>query len=269
MIEVCATCGVETAPDHPEVSPICADERQYVPASGQRWTNLATLRAEGLRVAIADLEPDLWGLRANGVGIGQTSLVVRTPAGVVLWDPVGFLDEAAVDFVRGLGTVLAVVASHPHMFGVQVEWGRALDAPVLVNARDAHWVQRPDARIQLTDGTRELAPGLLLHRLGGHFAGSQVLEWRAGAEGRGVLLSSDTINVNADRATATFMRSYPNRIPLSAEVTMRLADAVQTMPVDRAVNNFATVLPRDAKEAILRSAERQVGWMTGRFDAYC
>ena len=65
VIELCATCGVETAPDHPEACPICADERQYVPASGQRWTNLAALRAEGLRVAIADLEPDLWGLRGR------------------------------------------------------------------------------------------------------------------------------------------------------------------------------------------------------------
>ena len=70
-----------------------------------------------------------------------------------------------------------------------------------------------------------IAPGLTLHRLGGHFPGSTVLHWAAGAGGRGVLLSSDTIHANPDRATVTFLRSYPNRIPLSPAVVERIAGA--------------------------------------------
>ena len=34
----CATCGVEHGPDLPEVCPICADERQWVPEGGQAWS---------------------------------------------------------------------------------------------------------------------------------------------------------------------------------------------------------------------------------------
>ena len=34
----CRTCAVEYAEPLPDVCPICADERQYVPATGQAWT---------------------------------------------------------------------------------------------------------------------------------------------------------------------------------------------------------------------------------------
>src|SRR3712207_7034738 len=45
----------------------------------------------------------------------------RTPSGNLLWDPIGFLDDDVVARVRELGGAAAIVASHPHMFGVQVE----------------------------------------------------------------------------------------------------------------------------------------------------
>lgn len=266
---ICATCGVEAGADVPEVCPICADERQWVPASGQRWTTLRELAAAGVTVRVTQLEDRLWGLTAPGHGIAQTGLVVRTPDGVVLWDPPGFIDDEAVAFVLELGTVRAVVASHPHMYGVQVEWARALDSRVLVNHRDRQWLQRDDERVDIIDGTHELAPDLQLHRLGGHFAGSQVLEWRGGAAGSGTLLSADTIMVNPDLRSTSFMRSYPNRIPLSPEVTMRLAEAAHGMAIDRCINNFGMVIVRDARAAIMRSAERQVAWMMGRLDEDC
>lgn len=269
MTIICATCGVEAAEGPPATCPICADERQYVPAAGQRWTSLAELRESGQQIRISELEPDLWGLNAPRHGIGHTALVVRSNDDVVLWDPIGYLDDVTVDFVSGLGRTRAVVASHPHMYGVQVDWGEALDALVLVNARDQHWVQRRDDRLQVVDGTVRLLPDLILHRLGGHFAGSQVLEWSGGAGGRGTLLASDTIGVNPDRKTVAFLRSYPNRIPLSADVTMRLARAVQDMHFDRCVNNFGGVLEADAKDAIMRSAERHVAWVSGVNDADC
>lgn len=269
MTIICATCGVETGPQPPATCPICADERQYVPADGQRWTSLDELQDSGQQIKISELEPDLWGLKAPGHGIGHTALVVRSGDDVVLWDPIGYLDDETVEFVRGLGRAKAVIASHPHMYGVQIEWGAVLDAPVLINARDQQWVQRQDDRLEVVDGTVQLLPNLVLHRLGGHFAGSQVLEWTSGADGRGTLLASDTIGVNPDRTTVAFLRSYPNRIPLSADVTMRLARAVQSMHFDRCVNNFGGVLDADAKAAIMRSAERHVAWVTGANDADC
>ncbi|MGO1288717.1 MAG: MBL fold metallo-hydrolase [Cellulosimicrobium funkei] len=264
---ICRTCAVEHA-ERPAVCAICADERQWVPATGQAWTTLAELAAAGERLVLEELEPDLFGLTSEpSVGIGQQAKVVRTPAGTLLWDPPGYVDDAAVEQVRALGPVVAIAASHPHMFGVQVEWSRALgDVPVLVAEADAPWVARPDPVVETWTGGREVLPGVVLSQPGGHFPGSAVVHWAAGADGRGVLLSGDTIFANPDRTSVSFMRSYPNRIPLSAAVVLRVAERVARRPFERLYNNFEGVIPADARAVVLRSAQRHAAWVRGDFD---
>jgi hypothetical protein len=264
---ICATCGVEHA-EPVGTCPICADERQWVPADGQRWTTLAELTAAGHRVRVNELEPDLLGLTVEPkVGIGQQSHLVTTPAGSLLWDLADYIDDAAVARIRERGPVLAIASSHPHMFGVQVQWSRALGGvPVLVCEPQLEWVQRPDPAIQSWRERVELAPGLTLLEVGGHFAGSSVVHWEAGADGRGVLLTSDTIHANPDRATVTFLRSYPNRIPLSRAVVERITSVVEPLGFDRLYDNFGRMIDGDAAGAVRRSADRYVGWVTGAHD---
>jgi glyoxylase-like metal-dependent hydrolase (beta-lactamase superfamily II) len=264
---VCETCGVEHA-EAVGVCVICADERQWVPADGQKWATLEELAQAGRRVQLTGLEPDLFGITVEPkVGIGQQTHLVRTRAGNLLWDPVGYLDDEAVNRVRELGVVTAIAASHPHMFGVQVEWSRALGGvSVLVSEADVEWVQRLDSAITTWSGRYEVAPGLTLHQLGGHFPGSSVVHWTAGAGGKGVLLVSDTLHVNADRATVTFLRSYPNRIPLSPAVVQRITRAVMQLPFDRLYDNFGRTVGSGAAAAVRRSAERYCGWVRGDFD---
>ena len=266
-VVLCATCGVEHVEPTGECA-ICADERQWMPVTGQAWTSLRELREEGHRVVFEDLEPGLLGLQVEpSVGIGQQAHLVSTPHGSVLWDVPPFLDRPAVDRIHALGPVLAIVASHPHMFGVQSAWSHALEqAPILVCEPLLEWVQRPDAAIAGWRARHEFAPGLVLHELGGHFIGSSVLHWADGAEGRGVLFSSDTIHGNPDGTTVTFMRSYPNRIPLSAAVAERLAAAVSGLPFERLYDNFGRGPKQDAAGAVQRSAERHARWVRGEFD---
>lgn len=264
---VCETCGVEHA-EAVGVCAICADERQWVPPDGQKWATLEELARAGRRVHVAALEPDLFGITAEPkIGIGQQTHLVRTRAGNLLWDPVGYLDDEAVNRVLELGDVMAIAASHPHMFGVQVEWSKALGGvPVLVSEADVDWVQRPDPAIMTWTGRYELGSGLTLHQVGGHFPGSSVVHWTAGAGGKGVLLVSDTIHANPDRATVTFLRSYPNRIPLSPAVVQRITRLVTQLPFDRLYDNFGRTIDAGAATAVSRSAERYSGWVRGDFD---
>jgi hypothetical protein len=266
-MRVCETCGVEHA-EPVGVCEICADERQWVPADGQKWATLGELSAAGRRVQLVELEPDLFGITAEPkVGIGQQTHLVRTLAGNLLWDPIGYLDDEAVKRVRELGDVSAIAASHPHMFGVQVEWSKALGGvSVLVSEADAEWVRRPDPLIKTWSGRYEVAPGLTLHQVGGHFPGSSVVHWTAGAGGEGVLLVSDTIHANPDRATVTFLRSYPNRIPLSPSVVERITGVVGQLRFDRLYDNFGRTIETGAAAAVSRSADRYCGWIRGAFD---
>ena len=268
VIWICETCAVETADQErpPELCEICDDERQWVPEGGSRWTSEEAQRSNGAHIVISAVEPQLWGLRVEPtIGIGQQMMVVRTPEGTVLFDCLGYVDDAAVEFVRGLGPTLAIGASHPHMYGVQTQWAQALDVPVLIAERDREWVRRTE-RVEFYDDRREVAPGLTLHRVGGHFRGQAVLEWATGNEGKGVLLAGDAIFTNPDRRTVSFMRSYPNRLPLSGNVVQRLAGQVEQLHFDRLYNNFGAVVPQDAKAIIRYSADRHTAWVRGDHD---
>lgn len=264
---ICATCAVEHA-TRLELCAICADERQWTPAEGQRWTTLTELAAAGHRTVMTELEPNLLGIEADPtVGIGQQLKVVVTPEGLLLWDPIGFLDAAAVERIRSLGEVRAIAASHPHMYGVQVEWSRALGgAEVLVAEADRSWVAREDPVVRAWSGELEVLPGVMLSQPGGHFPGSTVVHWAAGAEGRGVLLAGDTVFANPDRVSVAFMRSYPNHFPLSSAVTERVARHLESYAFDRLYGNFANVIPTDARAVVRHSADRHIAWACGDHD---
>jgi len=168
--------------------------------------------------------------------------------------------------VRREGEVVAIVASHPHMFGAQVEWSRALGGvPVLVNRADARWLAREDDAVRFWSGQVAPVPGVVIHQIGGHFPGNAVATW-TGADGRGVLLCGDTIGPNPDRQTVAFMRSYPNRIPLSGAVAQRVARDVLRLEFDRIYGNFGNKIPRDGKQAVRYSADRHAAWVRGDHD---
>ncbi len=265
---LCATCGVENDIDR-EACSICADERQYLPREGQGWTSLAERAAEGCRIEITELEPDCYALHATPrADIGQSALLVRTPSGNLLWDVPGYLDEVTAQAVRELGGVAAVMASHPHMYGCQLEWARAFGATVHVAEADRQWVRRwgDDGEIVPWSEPFDVLPGLRATQLGGHFPGSAVVEWAAGAEGRGVLLAGDTVKAVPAEGWVTFMRSFPNLIPLSAGVVTRVADAVAELTFDRLYDNFALSVQSDARAVVLRSARRYAAWVRGDYD---
>jgi glyoxylase-like metal-dependent hydrolase (beta-lactamase superfamily II) len=84
-----------------------------------------------------------------------------------------------------------------NFFSSMVEWSRAFDnAPIYLHADLRKYVMRPDPAIVYWDGqTKSLGEDLTLIRCGGHFKGSTVLHWSDGADGRGALLTGDTIYV--------------------------------------------------------------------------
>ena len=265
---ICATCG-NHYPENgspPRACVICADERQWVPASGQRWTTAGELAAAGHRSDVREVEPGLLGIGVDPpVAIGQRALLVRTAEGNLLWDPPGYLDEAAVAAVADAGGLRAVTASHPHFYGSMASWSQAFDADVLVPAADAGWLTCPPERPPVTwSGTREILPGVTLVQCGGHFPGSSVVHWAEGAGGAGVLLSGDTIFVTPGEDRVTFVRSAPNRLPLPERDVRRVVEAVRPYRFDRIYGGWwEPVLRRDAKAVVERSAGRYIQWLRG------
>lgn len=258
---ICVTCGNQyPATEKPPIHClICEDERQYVNPKGQAWTTLADLQRKYHNV-VSLLEPGLTEIATEPkFAIGQRALLVQGPEGNVLWDCVSLIDDATIETITALGGVSAVAMSHPHMFGSMVELSHAFgNAPIHLNADFEQWIQRPDPVIKFWKGeSYTLDEGVTLHRCGGHFTGSTVLLWPEGAEGRGVLLSSDTLHVTPDRRHVSFMYSYPNYIPLSATTVDRVVTTVMQLKFDRIYSHFHHLdIESDAKSVVQRSAER-------------
>jgi hypothetical protein len=265
---ICKTCGVQFAATDtpPERCPICDDERQYIGHSGQQWTTLAALQTDAHNV-IKPVAPGLTGIGTHpGFAIGQRALLVQTPAGNVLWDCISLLDDPTIAAVRTLGGIAAIAISHPHFYSSMVEWSHAFDAPIYLHADDRQWVMRPDPAIVFWEGeTHSLMDGVTLVRCGGHFAGSAALHWAAGGEGRGALLTGDTLQVVSDRRFVTFMYSYPNSIPLPAAAIRRIVGAVEPFAFDTLYGGWwDRIVAPDAKGAVARSAERYIAAISGQ-----
>jgi hypothetical protein len=62
------------------------------------------------------------------------------------------------------------------------------------------------------------------------------------------------------------MRSYPNRIPLSAAVVERVTRALEELAFDRLYDNFGKTIDTDARAVVRRSSDRYIGWVSGDFD---
>jgi glyoxylase-like metal-dependent hydrolase (beta-lactamase superfamily II) len=260
---ICTTCGVGYAEtDAPrEVCLICADDRQYVNAHGQSWTTLDELQEDHVN-DLREVEPGLLGIGSSPqIAIGERALVIQRPDGGVMWDCTPLITDAALGAIKAKGGVRAIAISHPHFYATMVDWSRALGGvPIYLHEDNRDWVMRPDSAIEFWSGeSKRLAEGITLVRTGGHFPGSTVLHWADGANGKGVLMTGDSIMVVPDRRWVSFMYSFPNLVPLNARTVEAIVKSVRAYQFDRLYSGWwDRVLDRDAKAAVQRSAERYI-----------
>jgi hypothetical protein len=266
-IHICSACGT-SYPDTAQPPPrclICDDERQYVPSSGQAWTTPAKL-ARGHVNGWRQLGADLFEIHTHpNFAIGQRALLLRTPGGNILWDCIALLDDATEALVRALGGLRAIAISHPHYYTCMQDWARRFECPVHLHAADADWIMRPDAMIRRWDGeTLEIADGVTLLRLGGHFAGGTVLHWAGGADRPGAILSGDILQVAADTRRVSFLWSYPNMMPLPAATIRRIAGTLAPWRFERIYGAFpGRQVMDDGAAAVQRSAARYIELLDG------
>ena len=257
---ICTACGMQYAENEkpPAQCAICEEERQYVPPRGQSWTTLQALSQSHMN-SMREYEPGVIGIGATpNFAIGQRAILVQTPGGNVLWDCIAPLDRATVTMIEGLGGIDAIAISHPHFYTTMVEWAHAFETTIHLNAADRAWIMRPDPAIFLWEGdTFKLWDGVTLIRCGGHFEGGSVLHWAGGAGGRGVVCSGDILTVCTDRKWLSFMRSYPNFIPLSAREVAHIGKAMAPYSFDALYGHyFDRVIAKDAKTVLEKSIAR-------------
>jgi len=265
---ICKTCGVqyESSIEVPEQCLICTEGRQYVSSFGQSWTTLDNMQqSKEFKNEILLEENGLYSIATKpNFAIGQTAYLIQTEGFNVLWDCIAYLDKQTIEYIDKLGGIQAVALSHPHYYSTQVEWAEAFDVPIYIHEDDKEWVMRPSDKIIFWSGdSLELHKGIVLHRLGGHFRGGAVLEWKDGNNQKGILLTGDVIRVVADRQWVSFMYSYPNFIPLPASKVQEISSLVKELKFDRLYDAFHRIVKKDANESVQKSAKRYIEALSG------
>lgn len=259
MITLCKTCGTsyDLTAGHPQHCPICEDERQYVPVSGQAWVAPSALHAG---------HANKWRQHAPGLlsvesvpdfAIGQRAFMVQSAEGNILWDCIANLDDATKAIVTALGGLKAIAISHPHYYSTMQDWAAEFDAPIYLHADDKAWIQRESPHIRLWEGeTLDINNHVQLLRLGGHFAGGSVLLHK---ENHGVLLTGDIIQVAPGAGSVSFMWSYPNMLPLSAQTVADIAHRLKDVRFDALYGAFeGKNIPENAAEIVQQSARKYI-----------
>ena len=76
------------------------------------------------------------------------------------------------------------------------------------------------------------------------------------------MLSGDIIQVSADRKSVSFMRSYPNFIPLGPAGVRRIAGAAAPYAYERVYGAWwDRAIMADGKHAVTHSVERALHWL--------
>lgn len=265
---ICETCGVQygLSEQEPENCTICNEERQYVNPNGQKWTTLDNMIEQGNWINMIHSEEEgLYSIHTTPeFAIAQTAYLVKANGFNLLWDCVTYLDPATIVDIKTLGGIDAIALSHPHYYSAQVEWAEAFDAKIYIHEDDRQWVARPSERIVFWSGdVLELHNEVVIHRVGGHFKGAAIAQWRSGSEGKGVVLAGDIIRVVGDRKWVTFMYSYPNFIPLPSKTVQSIAGHMKGVQFNRIYDAFHRIVPEHAEESVQKSAKRYIAALNG------
>ncbi|KAL3437362.1 beta-lactamase-like protein [Aspergillus tetrazonus] len=285
---ICSTCGTQypTASTLPSCK-ICDDPRQYVPPTGQSWTTLRALQNSQDPKYKNIFTPDaIHGESLISIhtepkqAIGQRAYLCRTHSPGksrpfnVLWDCIAYIDEFTITRINELGGIDAIVISHPHYYTTHLVWAEIFDCPVYLSSEDEEWaVMKGDKQVFFGESSLSFAPSgnyggddgradIIVLKTGGHFPGSTVLWWRP----LKTLLIADTIAVvpsgrywvdrPAGTASFTFMWSYPNMIPLSADDVHGIWKAIKHTEFDITRGAFIGMeTDTDSKKRLLDSAQ--------------
>lgn len=258
---ICTTCGTQygSLVTGDRLCPICLDERQYIPESGQAWTTLENLKTVH-SVHTKKLHQQLYELKiVPSFAIGQRALLVLAPSGNILWDCIALLDEPTIAFIRSLGGLKAMAFSHPHYYTTMNVWADEFNCPIYIHQKDESWIFNRGEKVQLWQGIEKgLWDGIRLINIGGHFPGSSILHVPF-LSAKGTILCGDTFYISPSKQHMAPMYSYPNKIPLPLQEVGRIRASMEPIMFDSMFGfyDFQNVY-ENARDILLASLGRYV-----------
>ena len=205
---ICRTCGVQypdtaaPAGGLPDLPGRAAVRRAGGASSGRPWTSCKRPREQ-----LREEEPDLLGDGSTRRRHRPAGAAGAHAGGNVLWDCVPCSTTPRRDDPPSSAASPRSACRTRTSTG-STSIADAFDAPCTSPRGPAVGPAAITAGGALRRRGRPV-PGLTIARIGGHFDGAAVLHWPAGSEGRGALLTGDTMTVVQDRAWVTSCGATP------------------------------------------------------------
>jgi hypothetical protein len=237
----CTNCGHWQrwfAHTPPPSCPVCSDVRNELPVDGfefLRETEVDALVTTSWREAVPGVT-EFWCDPV--VGLGSHGWVLETSDGLLGFEAAPWYSADALAELRRRGGLRVLASSHVHGFGGLWQLQDELDPPVVsVGVHDLTWTKAFRVTWPADDRT-ELAPGITLHRTGGHFPGHSVLH---DAE-RGLLFCGDSLKIDLDEdgnaAALSAHKAFHAQIPLSRAELHSMREIVGQLEFDTVFSPF-------------------------------
>ncbi|MGF1502763.1 MAG: MBL fold metallo-hydrolase [Paracoccaceae bacterium] len=236
----CANCGhwqIWFADREPLGCPICMDTRNALPEDG--WDFKTEAFAETtFTTSWRQVDDDLWAFTARPkFGLGATGWLTTRDDGNVMFESCPWYSADALEQIRSLGGIRALAASHPHGYGALWQLQRVF-APILTIHRADIPYSKAFRVTWPADDVHEIAPGLTLHHVGGHYEGHSVLHDMANRR----LFVGDSLKIDQTEfgvSTAiSCHKAYHYEIPLSHGELARYVEVFRQLPFQTAITPF-------------------------------
>lgn len=237
----CSNCGHwQIWFDHqmPLSCPVCSDTRNALPADGWDFRTEEDAKVTFIN-SWAEVAPGLWGFSASPkFGLGATGWLLQREDGNVAFEGCPYYQPDAIAKIAELGGIRVLAASHPHGYGALWQLQREFDPIVTIHRGDIPYSKAFRVNCP-ADDLHEVAPGLTMHHVGGHYEGHAVLYDAS----RRALFCGDSLKIEfaADGATPVAIschKAFHYEIPLTRDELAKYARVFAALPFQTALTPF-------------------------------
>ncbi len=234
----CANCGFWQRHFAPPDCPVCTDVRNELPADGWRFLPEHEVRAmhdgQGREVA-----PGLWAFTTTpNLGLAGTGWLIVRPEGNIAFEAAPYYSTAMLAQIERLGGVAILAASHAHGYGALWQLQNAFRPEVLAIHRDDLRMTKAFQVRDPYDDMLELAPGYVLHHVGGHYEGQAALHDEPGRR----LFCGDMFKIDQDEAgraqAISSHKAFHLDIPLTHAELRRYREVIAPLDFDAVLTPF-------------------------------
>lgn len=172
----CTNCGFwqqyfAVPPD----CPVCTDVRNDLPADGWDFRSETKIAASHAGAA-REVAPGLWAFTTTpNLGLAGTGWLLVRDGGNIAFEAAPYYSTTMLARTAELGGIAILAASHAHGYGALFQLQREFSPEVVAIHTGDLQMTKAFRVTQPYDETFEVAPGLVLYHVGGHYAGQAAL----------------------------------------------------------------------------------------------